>query len=183
MRVPERIRQEETQDDTAEQGERSHEGEQPEPTSLAANTTHMQDTVCDQLRRGLAELVTEVEEHDTLGSLLPCVPCRQRPQATGDKTGLGHAEQETRSDERAVVVLECLEGTDGTEEEKLKSEPLAGTDAVQDHVGGDLEEDNAERQHLLSDVKLILSDVHICHHVVGDSVGDIAAVKLCKGLC
>jgi hypothetical protein len=99
-------------------------------TSLAADTTHVENTVREELRAGLPELVTEVEEHHPLGGLSSGVPRRQGPQATGDVSRLGDTEQQPGGDERAVVGLEGLEGGYQAEEEQLKREPSTGTDPV-----------------------------------------------------
>jgi hypothetical protein len=44
----------------------------------------------------------------------------------------------------AVSSRVYLEGADDAEEEELQGEPLARADAVEDHVGGDLGQDDAE---------------------------------------
>jgi len=41
-----------------------------------------------------------------------------------------------------------------------------------------LEENNAERQHLLADIELVLSDADITEEVVGKGIGNVATVKL-----
>lgn len=177
--VLERVGKAETQDEARGDGESTHEGEKPEPTSLTTNATHVKDTVGEELGRGLSKLVAEVEEHDTLGGLLSGVPSRESPETTGNEPRLGHAQEESSSDEGTIAVLEGLEGTDGAEEEQLEGEPLARADAVEDHVGGNFEEDNTEGQHLLTDVELVLSDADILHEVVGDGIGNVTSIKLC----
>jgi len=177
-RVLEAVGKAESEDKAAEDGEDAHDGEEPEPSGPAADAAHVQDAECEQLGRGLAELVAEVEEHDALGGLAAGVPCREGPQTARNEARLGDAQQEAREDEGTIRALEGLEGRDEAEEEELEREPLAGADAVQDHVGGDLEEHDAQRQHLLADVELILRDADILHEVVGDGVGDVAAVEL-----
>jgi hypothetical protein len=57
--------------------------------------------------------------------------------------------------------LERLESTDSTEEEELKCQPFSRTNKVEDHVRGDLKENDTERQHLLTDVELVLCDTNI----------------------
>ena len=180
VRVLEGVGQTETKHETTEHCEGTHENEQPEPTSLVADAAHVKNTIGQQLGGGLAELVSKVEEHDTLRRLAACVPGRQRPETTGDEARLGHAEEETGGDEGAVVVLEGLEGGNGAEEEELQSEPLSGADAVQDHVGGNLEEDDAEGEHLLADVELVLGDANFLHEVVGQGIGNVTAIELCE---
>lgn len=155
------------------------QGEEPEPSGLATNTTHVKDTVRKELGRSLTELVAEVEDHDTLSRLASGVPGGQGPETTRNEARLGDTEQESSGDEGAIVVLESLEGGDGTEEEELESEPLAGTDPVEDHVGGNLEQHNTEGQHLLTNVELILGDLDILEEAVGESVGNIATIKFC----
>lgn len=174
----ERVRQTEAVHQTAENRKGAHQREQPEPPRLATHTTHMQDTIRQQLGAGLAELVAEVEDHDALGRLLARVPRRQRPQATRDETRLRDAQEEASDEEGGVALLEGLEGGDGAEEEELEREPPGGTDAVQDHVGGDFGEHDAEGQHLLADVKLVLVDADVFHELVGERVGDVAAIEL-----
>jgi len=49
-RVLERIRQEEAEDEATDDGEAAHDRKQPEPTSLSANTAHVQDAESQQLR-------------------------------------------------------------------------------------------------------------------------------------
>lgn len=136
----------------------------------------MEDTVRKQLRAGLPKLVAKVEEHDPLGGLTAGVPRRQGPQSAGDVSRLGDAEEETRRDERPVVGLEGLEGGYQSEEEQLEREPSTGPDAVEDHVGRDLEEDDTEREHLLPDVELVLGDTEILEEAIGERVGDVASV-------
>lgn len=60
-----------------------------------------------------------------------------------------------------------LEDTDNTKEEELKGEPLSRTNPIKDHVGGNLEKNNAQREHLLTNVELILSDPDIFEEVIG----------------
>jgi hypothetical protein len=79
----------------------------------------MQDAVRKELRRRLAELVTEIEKHDSFRRLASRVPRGESPEAAGDESGFGHAQQESTSDKRTVAVLPGLEGADNTEEEKL----------------------------------------------------------------
>lgn len=85
VRVFERIWQAEPEDETTGYREGTHKREQPEPPRLATYTTHVEDAEGQKLRRGLAELVSEVEEHDALGRLLPRVPGRQRPETAWDE--------------------------------------------------------------------------------------------------
>ncbi len=178
-RILERVWQAEAVDEAAEDGERPHEHEQPEPPGLAADAAHVQDAVREQLRRRLAELVAKVEDHHALGRLRARIPRRQRPQAAGDEAGLGHAQQEARGDEHAVALLEGLEGADGAEEEQLQRQPLARADAVQDHVGRDFEQHDAQREHLLADVELVLRHANVLHEVVGEGVGNVPSVEFC----
>lgn len=92
--------------------------------------------------------------HHSLRGLLPGIPCRQRPQPARDEARLRHAKEEATGDEGAIAILEGLERADGAEEEQLERQPFPGPDAVEDHVGGDLEEDDTQREHLLTDVEL-----------------------------
>ena len=179
VRVPEGIWEEETKDQTGCTGEDTHENEEPEPSWLSSDTSHVENTIGEKFGRSLTELVAKVEEHDTLGSLGSCVPSGQSPETTGDESGFGDTEEETTDDEGGVVVLPRLEDTDDTEEEQLESEPLSGTNTIQDHVGGDLEQHNTERQHLLTNIELILGDVDILEEVVGKSVGDVTTIEFC----
>lgn len=176
--VAERIGEAETKNEAAENGEATHEHKQPKPSSLSANTSHVKNTIGQQLGRSLAELVTKVEEHDALGRLSARVPGRERPETAGNETRLGDTKQQTGGNEGAIAVLESLEGRDGAEEEELQGEPLAGADAVENHVGWDFEEHDAERQHLLTDVELILGDADILEEAVGDGVGDVSTIEL-----
>jgi hypothetical protein len=41
------------------------------------------------------------------------------------------------------------------------------------------EEDNAEREHLLPNVELVLCDADVFHEVVRNGIGDVAAIELC----
>lgn len=79
MRILERIWQEKTEYETAENGEGAHDREQPEPSRFASNTSHVEDTIGEKLGGGLTKLVAEVEEHDTLRRFGACVPCREGP--------------------------------------------------------------------------------------------------------
>lgn len=172
-----------------------HESEEPEPactsttanigtnspqgglhTRFAAHTSHVQNTICKQLGAGLPKLVTKVEEHDPLGGLASGVPRRQGPQPAGNVPRLGDAQQEACRDERAVVGLEGLERGDQSEEKQLEREPPTRADAVQNHIGRDLEEDDPEREHLLADIELVLGDTEVFEESVGERVGDVAPV-------
>lgn len=75
VRVAERVWEEEAEDETAGNGEGAHDCKEPEPARLAAHAAHVEDTVCEQLGGGLAELVAEVEDHNTLGGFGARVPC------------------------------------------------------------------------------------------------------------
>lgn len=175
----ERVRQEEAENEAAQNGESSHDGEQPEPTRLTTNASHVQDTVGKKLGRSLSELVTKVEEHDSLGSLAPCVPGRESPETTGDETRLCNSQEEASRDEGGVVGLEGLESADGAEEEELESEPLAGANSVEDHVGRNLEQDNTQGEHLLANIELILCDADILHKLVCDGVRNVSSIEFC----
>lgn len=142
----------------------------------------MENTIGQQLRRSLTKLVSEVEEHNSLGSLLTSVPRRKSPKAARNETGLSNAKQEPRCDEGAVVILECLEGTDSAKKEELQRQPLARADAVEDHVGWNLEEYYAKRKHLLADVELVLCDADILHEVISKGVSDIASIEFCSAV-
>lgn len=124
-------------------------------------------------------MVAKVEEHDALGSLLSGIPSGQGPETTRDEARLGNSQKESGRDERTVAVLEGLEGADSAEEEELEGQPLARADAVENHVGGNLKEHDAQREHLLADVELVLVDSDFLHEVIGDGVGDVAAIELC----
>lgn len=138
-RILERIRKAKPKNCPRTNSETSHDSKQPEPTRLATHTTHMKNPIRKQLRRSLTELIPEIEEHHPLSSLAARVPRGKCPEPTGDKTGFGHAEEESSRDEWRVAVLESLKETDGSEEEELESEPFPGPDAVEDHVGWDFE--------------------------------------------
>jgi hypothetical protein len=60
----------------------------------------------------------------------------------------------------------------------LESQPPGRTNAVESHVGGKLEQHNAERHELLAHIELVLSDTHIFQEVVREGVGYIALVEL-----
>lgn len=62
----------------------------------------------------------------------------------------------------------------------MKREPLAGTHAVEDHVGWDFEKHDTERKHLLSDIELILGDLEILEEVVGECVRDVTTIEFCS---
>ena len=59
----------------------------------------------------------------------------------------------------------------------MKSQPPGRTNAVENHVGGELEHHDAERHKLLAHVELVLGDSDILHEVVRKSVANIALVK------
>jgi len=178
MRVSERIRQEESEDEAANDSEAAHESEQPEPAGLATDTTHVEDTEGKQLCRRLAELIAKVKDHDTLGGLVSRVPGGERPEATRDKPRLSYAQDKAGGNESAVPVLEGLECADDAEEEELQGKPLARSNTVENHVGGDFSQNNAERQHLLADIELILINAHIFHELVRDGIGHVSSVQL-----
>lgn len=175
----ERVRQEEAENEAAQNGKSSHNGEQPKPTRLTTDTSHVQDTIGKEFGGSLSKLVTKVEEHDSLGSLAPCVPGRKSPETTWDETRLRHSQEETSSDEGGVVGLEGLECADGAEEEELESEPLAGANSVEDHVGRNLEQDNTQGEHLLANVELILCDTDIVHKLVCEGVRNVSSIEFC----
>lgn len=60
----------------------------------------------------------------------------------------------------------------------MKGQPFSSTNTIENHVGGNLEENDAERQHLLSHVELVLGDVYVFKKIVGQSVGNVASVEL-----
>ena len=161
MRVFEGIRQEESKNEAAQNSEGSHDRKEPEPPRLSTHTPHMQNSISKKLRTGLTELVSKVEEHDTLGRLFTSIPSGQSPEAARDETRLCHTQKKATSYERAVAVLKGLESADGAEEEQLEGQPFSRADTIQYHIGGNLEEDDAEGQHLLSDIELILTYVDV----------------------
>lgn len=75
-RFLERVWEEATEHDTTRAGEASHQYEEPEPTWTSCYTSHVKDAVCEEFRRRLTELVSEVEHHDALGCFFTSVPCR-----------------------------------------------------------------------------------------------------------
>jgi len=125
----------------------------------------------------LTKLITEVKEHDSLGSLLACIPSTERPKTTRNKSRLGNSKQEASRYERTIVILEGLEGTDCTKEEELGSQPLAWTHAVEDHVARDLEKDDTKGEHLLADVELVLSNADVLKEVVCQGIGDVSSIE------
>lgn len=82
----------------------------------------------------MTKLVAKVEDHDTFGCLFAGIPSRYGPQASRDKSRFCKSEQEASGDERAVIILEGLKGTDDAEEEELQCQPLSRANSVQDHV-------------------------------------------------
>jgi hypothetical protein len=60
----------------------------------------------------------------------------------------------------------------------LESQPPGRTNAVESHVGGKLEQHNAERHELLAHIELVLGDVDILHEIISEGVGYIALVEL-----
>jgi hypothetical protein len=74
--------------------------------------------------------------------------------------------------------LPGLECADGTEEEKLECEPLAGPNTVESHVCRDLEQHDTKREHLLTDVELVLIDADVFEEVVRDGIGDVTTIEL-----
>lgn len=60
----------------------------------------------------------------------------------------------------------------------MEGEPLAGADSVEDHVGGDFEEDDAKGEHLLADIELVLGDADIFHEVISQGVGNVTPIEL-----
>jgi hypothetical protein len=79
-------------------------------------------------------------------------------------------------------MLERLEGADYTKEEELEGEPLAQSNTVKDHIRRDLSQHDTKRQHLLTNVKLILIDADIFYKVVSDGISHITTVKFCRQL-
>lgn len=144
-RLLERIRQAEAKYEATEDCKPTHKDEQPEPSRLASNSAHVQDAVGEQFRRGLTELVTKVEDHYPFCRFRSRVPRGKRPKTPRNEARLRDTEQEASCDERRVVRLEGLERAHGAEQKELQSEPLAGSHAVERHVGRDLEEHDAER--------------------------------------
>lgn len=61
----------------------------------------------------------------------------------------------------------------------MEREPLAWPNTVENYVGGDFEENNAEGEHLLTDVELVLVDPNIFHEIVRDSVGNVTTIEFC----
>lgn len=176
-RVAERIGEAEAVNEAAQDGEAAHESEEVKPAGLAAGALHVQDAVGEQLGAGLADLVAKVKDHDALGRLGAGVPGRHGPETAGNETRFGDAEEETGDDEGGIIVLPCLEGRDDAEEEQLEGQPFTRPDTVQAHVGGDFGEHDAQRQHLLADVELVLRDADILEEGAGDGVGNVSTVK------
>lgn len=183
-----------TEDDTTKDREATHQCEKPEPeiqlvrlsyvksekylpARLASDTSHMKNTIGKQLGRSLAKLITEVKEHDSFSSLLACVPSTECPKSTRNKSRLGNPKQKSSRHEGTVVILEGLEGTDCTEEEELDSQPLPWTDAVEDHVARYLEEHDAQGEHLLADVELVLGYADVDKEIVCQGIGNISSIE------
>ncbi len=139
----------------------------------------MQNAVCQQLRRRLTGLVPEVKDHDSLRGFLPGVPRREGPQPARNEARLGHSQEESGGDERAIAFLKGLEDADRSEQKELERQPFSWADPVEDHVRGNLEQHDAQGQHLLADVELVLVDADIFHELVGDGVGDVPSVQFC----
>lgn len=138
----------------------------------------MKNTIGKQLGRSLTKLVTEVKEHDSFSSLLASIPSTECPKPTRNKSRLGNSKQESSRHEGTVVILEGLEGTDCTEEEELDRQPLAWTDAVENHVARYLEEDDTEGEHLLADVELVLGYADVDKEVVCQGIGNVSSIEL-----
>lgn len=87
----------------------------------------------------MTELVSKIENHDTLRSFRSCVPRRQCPQTPWDEPRLGDAQEESSCDEGPIVRLKRLEGTNSAEEEQLQSKPKTRSHTVKCHIRWDLE--------------------------------------------
>lgn len=55
---------------------------------------------------------TDEEDRDSLGSLLPRVPSRERVQGSWDVARLGQAEEQAGDEEASIIGLEGLESAD-----------------------------------------------------------------------
>lgn len=176
-RVLERIGQTESKDETAGDGKGSHKSKQPEPSRLASDTSHMEDTIGEKFGRSLSQLVAKVENHDTFRGLLASVPGRQRPETTRNVAGFSYSEKESCGNKRPVALHERLEGTDDTKQEQLQSEPFSRADPVERHVCRYFEEDDTQREHLLANIKLVLRDANIFPEIVREGVGNVASVE------
>lgn len=64
-----RIWETEAENKATEAGESTHQDKQPEPATSASDTSHVEDTEGEKLRRSLTKLVAEVEDHDSFGCL------------------------------------------------------------------------------------------------------------------
>lgn len=133
--VVERVGQEQAKHHARGNGKRTHEGEQPEPSWLPADTAHVQDAVREELGARLSDLVAKVKEHDALGRLGARVPRREGPETAGDESRLCETQEEACGDKGRVATLERLERGHDAKEEQLQGEPLSRSDAIEDHVG------------------------------------------------
>jgi hypothetical protein len=61
----------------------------------------------------------------------------------------------------------------------LKCEPLTRANTVERHICRNLEQHDTKREHLLTDVELVLIDADVFEEVVRDGIGDVTTIKLC----
>jgi hypothetical protein len=60
----------------------------------------------------------------------------------------------------------------------LESQPSGRTNAVESHIGGKLEQHNAERHELLAHIELVLSDADFFQEIISEGVGYVALIEL-----
>ena len=138
----------------------------------------MQNTIRNEFRGRLTELITKVKDDDSLSCFGTGIPGREGPETAGNKARFSDTKEEARDQKRPITLLEGLEGTDGAKQENLQSKPFTGAHAIEDHVRRDLSEHDAKGEQLLADVELILVDANIFHEFVGNGIGNVSTIEL-----
>lgn len=119
------------------------------------------------------------EEDGNTSSQFPFrVPGREGVDGAWDISGLAEAEEQSGDEEPGLVSDKDLETRDQTKGEHLARDPLPRSDPLEQHVGGDLEHDDAHEHELVAQVDGPLADVDVAGETPRQSAGYVHAVEL-----
>ncbi|KAJ6442610.1 LOW QUALITY PROTEIN: feruloyl esterase [Purpureocillium lavendulum] len=203
------VGQQEPDEDGGDDGGDALEDEEPAPAREAAGLVHVADAVRDGAAKGARERRRREDGGHADGALLGAVPERQVVDEAGEeacatfgedaglegqrqgqrqlrRTGFKHAQQEAHDGDGRVVARAAQAHGDGAPRQHEEGDPAAGAQALEEVVGGHLEERVGDEEDHEGNGVLVGRHAGLVEQVVAGGrvedlgVADVGAVEVAE---
>lgn len=121
-------------------GQQAFEDEDPAPSSVAADATHLSDRCSEETAEGSCESGAVEEERVSPLRLVAPVPHADEVEGARKHARLEDSQKEPGGAESSVVCYEALEHGDETKSKHVDAQPNVRLELLQEDVGGNLQE-------------------------------------------